>query len=487
MLVSTIIAAAARQTTALPSYSYKEFEACPPLFSSRVSSTMRDIGGFTVSDVPGYDALPEDPKVVAGSSAKSGGDPSKVTRNSYAASSTTEADDLSFLGETRSAVKSAMEVIGECLNVDAVTTRGDMIEHLHYYEGGEEGDAVMDYHTDAGYMIAMTSGSFDDGYELRVGEAGEEHGVFTENELVVMAGQQSTDNEWKPLRHSVTGDGNDRSWYGVMYFAAGTVDLDAVQEESRNGDVITNGILHDGGDCDENSIMCWQACQDVSDLPCDAVDALCIDSSGGVVPFPDSKGMVMGYTLKCASMVNGKLNATSPSSSADFCSGDGTDMFMDGYQFALTGNSQCLNFLVPSFTLNSGMKFSLALVLSFALGVGVEALATFRRSVFRTSRLKGTNSRKLLTVLHGSQALLGYLLMCLAMSYSVEVLGSVVVGLMTGHWFFNGADAFSEKSDPCCADDFDYESIAADDDEERDSALFRRKNASNSKPLMESA
>ena len=153
----------------------------------------------------------------------------------------------------------------------------------------------MDYHTDAGYMIAMTSGSFDDGYELRVGEAGEEHGVFTENELVVMAGQQSTDNVWKPLRHSVTGDGNDRSWYGVMYFAAGTVDLDAVQEESRNGDVITNGILHDGGDCDENSIMCWQACQDVSDLPCDAVDALCIDSSGGVVPFPDSKWMVMGY------------------------------------------------------------------------------------------------------------------------------------------------------------------------------------------------
>ena len=139
MLVSTIITAAACQTTALPSYSYKEFEACPPLFSSRVSSTMRDIGGFTVSDVPGYDAIPEDPKVVAGSSAKSGGDPSKVTRNSYAASSTSEADDLSFLGETRSAVKSAMEVIGECLNVDAVTTHGDMIEHLHYYEGGEEG------------------------------------------------------------------------------------------------------------------------------------------------------------------------------------------------------------------------------------------------------------------------------------------------------------------------------------------------------------
>ncbi|GMH65937.1 hypothetical protein TL16_g04317 [Triparma laevis f. inornata] len=415
-----------------------------------------------------------------------------MTRTSYASSSTLLADDLKFLSSTRSTIKSAVDIIGSCLNVSPITSSGDTIEHLHYYSGGSDGDTVMDYHTDAGYMIAMTTGSFDDGYELKVGDVDSEDVVYVENELVIMAGEQSTDNEWKPLRHSVTGDGSDRAWYGVMYFAAGTVDLNAVQEESRdpNSKIITNGILHDSGDCDNNSIMCWKACQDTSSLPCDAVDALCVDdSTGDVVQYPDSKNlMTMDWTLKCASTLNGKLNATEETTSVDFCSGGGTDMFMDGYQFVLTGNSQCLNFLFPSFTLDSGTKFTLALALSFLLGVGVEALVSFRRGVFRRARNKGIKSKGLLTLLHGTQAFLGYILMCLAMSYSVEVLGSVVIGLMAGHWFFNAADAFSEKSDPCCADDFDYESIANDDDQERDSALFRRKNAGgSSKPLVESA
>jgi hypothetical protein len=173
--------------------------------------------------------------------------------------------------------------------------------------------------------------------------------------------------------------------------------------------------------------------------------------------------------------------------SADFCSGGGTDMFMDGYQFVLTGNAQCLNFLLPSFTLDSGVKFSLALALSFVMGFGVEALASYRRNVFRRARETGKNSKGLLTLLHGAQALIGYILMCLAMSYSIEVLISVVFGLMAGHWSFNAGDAFSEKSDPCCADDFDYESIANDDDVERDSVLFRRQKKDQGKPLIESA
>ena len=68
-------------------------------------------------------------------------------------------------------------------------------------------------------------------------------------------------------------------------------------------------------------------------------------------------------------------------------------MFMDGYQFVLTGNSQCLNFLFPSFTLDSGTKFTLALALSFLLRVGVEALVSFRRGVFRRARNKGIKSK----------------------------------------------------------------------------------------------
>ena len=74
--------------------------------------------------------------------------------------------------------------------------------------------------------------------------------------------------------------------------------------------------------------------------------------------------------------------------------------------------------------------------------------------------------------------------MCLAMSYSVEVLGAVVLGLMVGHYGVDDPN-FSEKADPCC-DNFDYEEIM---EEERESELFRRKNAQreDAKPLLESA
>ena len=73
--------------------------------------------------------------------------------------------------------------------------------------------------------------------------------------------------------------------------------------------------------------------------------------------------------------------------------------------------------------------------------------------------------------------------MCLAMSYSVEVLFAVVLGLVAGHYFVNDPN-FSEKSDPCC-DNFDYDEIV---DEERKSELFRRKNGlREEKPLLESA
>lgn len=37
-----------------------------------------------------------------------------------------------------------MAVIGECLGVSAVTDGGDVVEHAHFYEGGEEDDAVME-------------------------------------------------------------------------------------------------------------------------------------------------------------------------------------------------------------------------------------------------------------------------------------------------------------------------------------------------------
>ena len=137
----------------------------------------------------------------------------------------------------------------------------------------------------------MTSGGSSDSYRLTVGDLGEEKTLTTggagdDDELVVMAGEQSRTRRWKPVRHSVSGGGADRGWYGAMYFLSGTVDLSSVQASVSRGEADVNGILADASDCEESEIYCWQHCIDASDLPCGPDYALCTHS-GVVTLFPD--------------------------------------------------------------------------------------------------------------------------------------------------------------------------------------------------------
>lgn len=54
-------------------------------------------------------------------------------------------------------------------------------------------------------------------------------------------------------------------------------------------------------------------------------------------------------------------------------------------------------------------------------------------------------------LLHGSQALAGYLLMLIAMTYSVELLLSVILGLGIGYrCFFYRVPASHSTANPCC-------------------------------------
>ena len=109
----------------------------------------------------------------------------------------------------------------------------------------------------------------------------------------------------------------------------------------------------------------------------------------------------------------------------------------------------------------------------FFLAVAVEGFSKLRHRVVRAARLnalQGRTSKALwlrssVTVLHGTQALLGYTLMLVTMTFSLELLLCVVFGLATGYAVFfqrMGFDATSEDvdsvsdearhvtSNPCC-------------------------------------
>ena len=102
----------------------------------------------------------------------------------------------------------------------------------------------------------------------------------------------------------------------------------------------------------------------------------------------------------------------------------------------------------------------------FGTAVAVEGLAKFRHvTVARVQqRNHKTAARYAIPLLHGLQAAAGYILMLLAMTFSMEVLCSVVAGLAAGYGLFfqlpdnnsNGEDVDPYRlrqhvtTNPCC-------------------------------------
>ena len=117
-------------------------------------------------------------------------------------------------------------------------------------------------------------------------------------------------------------------------------------------------------------------------------------------------------------------------------------MFMDGFHFSLLGeeSSMCLNYLFDSWFLNQRSKFHFAMFVSFLFAIVAEALSAARGVVLRRFQKPSWKRSVLLTVVYGFQALVGYVIMFIAMMYSVEMLLSVAVGLACGNALFMRLD-----------------------------------------------
>lgn len=135
-----------------------------------------------------------------------------------------------------------------------------------------------------------------------------------------------------------------------------------------------------------------------------------------------------------------------------------------GFRFSLNGNQPCLNLLFPTWTLDTRNKFLVAMFCVFCSAILIEGFSKLRHKVARLSLKKeqGTVMRVLLrwmiTVLHGSQALFGYTLMLVTMTFSVELLLAVVCGLGAGYGIFfqvgcatnDDAEQHHVTTNPCC-------------------------------------
>jgi hypothetical protein len=162
-------------------------------------------------------------------------------------------------------------------------------------------------------------------------------------------------------------------------------------------------------------------------------------------------------TLDTDTVAQYLLDAFSPlnNDTADpFCtSEEGMIMYMDGFRLSLSSssannNNPCLNFYFPEWTLNTRSKFWWAMLGTIALGVVTEGISKLRSTL--SKKLKGNVKRWSITVLHGLQALVGYILMLCTMTFSVELLFCVIFGLALGFAIFYDEDGLHVTTNPCC-------------------------------------
>ena len=128
---------------------------------------------------------------------------------------------------------------------------------------------------------------------------------------------------------------------------------------------------------------------------------------------------------------------------------------MDGFQWALKGESQCINLYFQSWTLDSVGKFVGAMIGVVLLGMSTEGISRYRHNLNVKSRTASLGERKKLsyiqTGLHGVHAFVGYILMLATMTYSMELLLSVILGLVVGYAVFGGDSYAHVSTNPCCA------------------------------------
>lgn len=139
-----------------------------------------------------------------------------------------------------------------------------------------------------------------------------------------------------------------------------------------------------------------------------------------------------------------------------FCNGILTDMHMLG--FAWSGEEHpCLIFLFNSWQLTDAGKFWAAFFGTIGAGVLAEYLVAARRWE-STTPLRCLPQRKCFhylykLVLYACTRTMGYFVMLISMTYSVEMFLAVIIGLTVGHAIFNINTAPGEDTTPCCQAD----------------------------------
>lgn len=174
----------------------------------------------------------------------------------------------------------------------------------------------------------------------------------------------------------------------------------------------------------------------------------------------------------------------------EFCNGIPTDMFMEGFVALLDDSRKdgpCLVMFLNSWMVDSWAKFVLACVASVFAGIFVEANQAARSQIGKyldsnmPKRRYVAGAIKL--ALYATHRVVGYLVMLMAMTYSIEIFVAVVLGLTAGHGIFNLKRPVTQGETACCC-----ETIVEDLTDQQKSQNLRelaqaKRNSDSGKPV----
>ncbi|KAG5185560.1 hypothetical protein JKP88DRAFT_180210 [Tribonema minus] len=237
-----------------------------------------------------------------------------------------------------------------------------------------------------------------------------------------------------------------------------------LQQQSHN--ISAQRVLADEGSCGVDEVYCWMSCMQIpAALTCPKADIVCINPTDGTLwpeDYVDSSG-TPGHCYDCVP----DCGATATSTSS-FCNTvlSPTTMWMTGFQFmAGHAGSPCVVYLFPGWVLNSAVKFGIACVGSFLMGIAAAALTSVRLLLNRqfVPQQKGHKpglwalaGYALQLVVLAVQLTLGYWCMLVAMTYQAELFIMIVLGLAFGQLFNvvyeggKGGAAADESPNVCC-------------------------------------
>mmetsp|Transcript_663 Transcript_663/g.1575 ORF Transcript_663/g.1575 Transcript_663/m.1575 type:complete len:201 (+) Transcript_663:134-736(+) len=140
-------------------------------------------------------------------------------------------------------------------------------------------------------------------------------------------------------------------------------------------------------------------------------------------------------------------------SEMDFCKGMSMTMSMDGFQSALFSKghpADCITFFFPEWELDRPGKFVGAMIATFMVAVVSEGI-TYLQPHVRNDYLAGKPKHRrktIMTLMYGFQQLLGWLLMLIAMTFSIELFASVILGLFIGRLLFPSEPLTTSRNNP---------------------------------------